>query len=431
MDWAGAMRITHSFTRLLKDRGGNFGMMTAILAPLALGSAGIAIDMTRAFQTKTEMQSLADSAALAAASSLSEKGISTAEAIERAKNLYAAQMVNFMKTGKESDAEIAAMVAAQKAALTVNITETANGSKGKAYSVTVSSSFQLPVNAMTKLVAGSTMGLGSTSTATSASESTNGISMYLALDRSGSMSFKTSTVVKNATCVNYTATNWGNKNITNTRDSRYIWPEKPCYVRKIDALKTAASSMFTALNKADINNTLVRVGASAYTHENFAVSPIAWGTSNAAKYVAAIPSLPEGGTDANSSMTAAINALKSSGATENGRSKLTEQQIQDEKGNATVSRYIVLMTDGEMTGNSSSFNRSLDNSVRDKCDAAKKDGIQIFTVAFMAPDTGKSLLNYCASDASYYYEPDDMETLVTAFGEIAEKAAKATTRLTN
>ncbi len=415
------MTFLHSFTRLLKDRGGNFGMMTAILAPLALGSAGIAIDLTRAFQTKTEMQSLADSAALAAASMLSEKEISPAEAIERAKNLYAAQMVNHLKTGNESSAEIAAMIAAQKAALTVNITEKANGSRGKAYTVTVAANQSMPVNAMTQLVAGKSVSLASSSTATSASESTNGISMYLALDRSGSMSWVTSTkdTSKNK-CNNYTKEKWPNVAYT-----------QPCYISKIGALKTAADAMFSALNKADPKNTLVRVGASAYTHETFAISPIAWGTANASKYVSAIPAVPEGGTDANSSMTAAINALKSSGATENGKKKSTEEEAQKEKGNDSVSRYIVLMTDGEMTGNSASFNNGLDQSVRNKCDTAKRDGIQIFTVAFMAPATGKSLLNYCASDSSYYYEPEDMEDLVTAFGEIAEKAAKATTRLTN
>jgi len=421
MDWAGAMIFSHSFTRLLKDRGGNFGMMTAILAPLALGSAGIAIDLTRAFQTKTEMQSLADSAALAAASMLSEKDVSQAEAIERAKNLYAAQMVNYLKTGKESDTEIAAMVAAQKAALTVTVTEKANGSRGKAFTVAVSAKQDMSVNAMTGLVTGNSMKLASGSTATSASESTNGISMYLALDRSGSMSWVTGTKDPSRNrCDNYTKAKWPN-----------VASTQPCYISKIAALKTAANAMFTALDKADPKNTLVRVGASTYTHQTYAVSPIAWGTTNAAKYVSAIPAVPEGGTDANSSMTAAINALKSSGASENNRNKSTEADIQSDKGNGSVSRYIVLMTDGEMTGNSANFNRSLDQSVRDKCDTAKKDGIQIFTVAFMAPDTGKSLLNYCASDSSYYYEPEDMEDLVSAFGEIAEKAAKATTRLTN
>jgi Flp pilus assembly protein TadG len=421
MDWAGAMKISLPFMRLLNDRGGNFGIITAIVAPLAFGVGGIAIDITKAMQVKSELQAIADSASLAAAASMSEKDYTQAQATELAKNFYAAQMVAFLKSGTETQAQLAAMLAAQKAAVKITITEVANGSRGKTYTIKVTSSYQMPVNAMTGLVTGNTMALATSSTAASATESTNGISMYLALDRSGSMSWVTST--KDTTrnkCDNYTKAKWPNVAYT-----------QPCYISKIAALKTASNAMFDALNKADPNNTLVRVGASTYTHQTYAVSPIAWGTTNAAKYVAAIPAVPEGGTDANSSMTAAINALKSASASENGKSKSTEEDIHKAKGNGSVSRYIVLMTDGEMTGNSANFDSGLDQNVRAKCLAAKNDGIKIFTVAFMAPDTGKSLLNYCASDSSYYYEPEDMEDLVTAFGEIAEKAAKATTRLTN
>lgn len=417
------MTISHSFTRLLKDRGGNFGMMTAILAPLALGSAGIAIDMTRAFQTKTEMQSLADSAALAAASMLAEnKDMTTAAATERAKNLYAAQMVNFLKTGKETEGEIAAMVAEQKAALTVNITEKANGSRGKVFTVTVSSSQSMSVNAMTGLVAGKSMNLASSSTAASASESTTGISMYLALDRSGSMAWVTGTKDKNNNrCDNYTEKEWPN-----------VAFRSPCYISKIQALKTAANAMFTSLNTLDKNSNLVRVGAVSYTDSTQSPSTIAWGTSKAASYINALPQKPVDGTDANGAMTIAFNALKKDDPSEPGvRNRDTEAQIHKDKGNDDVSRYIVLMTDGKMTGRSAAINWSLDRGVRQKCDTAKADGIQIFTVAFMAPQEGKDLLDYCATDSSYYYEPEDMEDLVTAFGEIAEKAAKAATRLTN
>ncbi|MGF9563297.1 TadE/TadG family type IV pilus assembly protein [Neorhizobium sp. BT27B] len=418
------MKISHTLSRFLKDRGGNFGIMTAVIAPLAIGAGGIAIDLTQAMQVKGELQAIADSASLAAARALSEEeDMTSAKAKERAEKIYAGQIVNFLKTGKETDGEIDAMIAAQIAAMKVTITETANGSRGKSYSVTVSSNYQMPLNAMTSLVAGKSMTLAASSTASSATESTNGISMYLALDRSGSMSFKTSTVIKNTSCVNYTASNWGYKNTKDKYGNPYLKAESPCYVRKIDALKTAGATMFTALNTADKNSNLVRVGAVSYTDETQTASALDWGTAKTAKYVASLPSLPEGGTDANGAMTVAFDALKSSNS--------AEKEAHAKKGNNSFSRYIVLMTDGEMTGYSSAFNSGLDQSVRAKCAAAKKDGIQIFTVAFMAPATGKSLLNYCASDSSYYYEPDDMNDLVTAFGEIAEKAAKATTRLTN
>jgi hypothetical protein len=122
-------------------------------------------------------------------------------------------------------------------------------------------------------------------------------------------------------------------------------------------------------------------------------------------------------------MTLALNALKSSNT--------TEATAHTAKGNATFNRYIVLMTDGEMTGKSANWNPALDRTVRSQCETAKADGIKIFTVAFMAPDKGKSLLSTCASASDYYYEPEDMTDLVNAFGDIANKAAKSAVRLTN
>jgi Mg-chelatase subunit ChlD len=100
-------------------------------------------------------------------------------------------------------------------------------------------------------------------------------------------------------------------------------------------------------------------------------------------------------------------------------------------GNSKVDRFIVLMTDGEMTGNSNKWNSVKDQNVRDACDQTKKDGITIFTVAFMAPDKGKSLLQYCASSAGNYYEAETMEKLISDFSSIAQEATKAATLLTN
>lgn len=401
-------------SRLLADRRGNFGIMTAILLPVTLGVGGIAIDLTKAVQIKSEMQAIADSGALAAASSMAYKNYTKAQGIALAEQFMASQMVNYLKTGDETDAQTDQKMQATKDATDTSVKETVNGTKGKIFEVTVSTSYKMPLNPLTQLIGMTDITLGASSTAQSATETTTGISMYLALDRSGSMSFKTDTVntVQNS-CVNWTESNWGG-NIRKTR---------PCYVRKIEALQTAAGALFTSLSNADKKGTLVRVGGVSYTDSAQAQSPIAWGTTTIAKYVDDLPYEPTGGTDANGAMTLAYNALKSDNT--------TEKTEQEKKGNGSFNRFIVLMTDGKMTGASASFNYGLDQSVRAKCNAAKADGIQIFTVAFMAPSEGKSLLEYCASSKDYYYEPDDMTNLVAAFGEIAEKATKAATRLTN
>lgn len=58
-----------TLTSMLSDRGGNFALMTALVATPVIVASGIAIDMITAYATRTEMQNAADAAVLAAASS--------------------------------------------------------------------------------------------------------------------------------------------------------------------------------------------------------------------------------------------------------------------------------------------------------------------------------------------------------------------------
>ncbi len=116
-------------------------------------------------------------------------------------------------------------------------------------------------------------------------------------------------------------------------------------------------------------------------------------------------------------MKIAFDALKSSNT--------AEKSAHAAKGNTGFERYIVLMTDGEMTGNSSNWNSSIDTQVRNRCTEAKNDGIRIFTVAFMAPERGKSLLSACATSVNNYYEPQTMSELVKAFEEIGRSLRKS------
>jgi Flp pilus assembly protein TadG len=417
------------FKRLAADRSGNFGMMTAIMLPVLLGAAGFAVDFSNAMQVKNSLQGIADSASLAAASAMSQQGYTKAQAEELAKNYFVSQIIADGMTDATTTGEKSAISAKIRAATTATAKEnTGSGNSKTTYTVTLDSLYAMNLNPITGVVAGKSMNIAINAVATTGTDgdaTRTGISMYLALDRSGSMSFKTTTSKgKGTSCVNYTADNWGDK---------YIAPSSPCYVRKIEALKTASTALFDALKKADASitsgsatSTLVRTGATSYTDETQAESPMAWGTAKAASYIQKLPDVPTGGTDANGAMDNAINALKSS------KDKTdTESKQHASKDNDSFNRYIVLMTDGEMTGNSSKWDQALDKNVRTKCEAAKKDGITIFTVAFMAPDNGKSLLKYCATSAEYYYSPEDMSALVEAFGEIADKAAKQTVRLTN
>jgi hypothetical protein len=68
--------------------------------------------------------------------------------------------------------------------------------------------------------------------------------------------------------------------------------------------------------------------------------------------------------------------------------------------------------------------------VRDECKTAKDHDIQIFTVGFIAPPNGISLLKYCATSSSDYYQAKSMDDLVKAFSSIAQTATQSITMLT-
>lgn len=423
------MMTSFSLLRLMKDRRGNFGMMTALLLPLSIGVGGMAIDLTNVMQQKADLQAMADAATLAAAAKLSTTDAMTeAEAEALATEYMVGQKLQELEQQGLTEEQLAAAKAELLGSTSAEATITSTGGSSKAFEVTMNTTYAIELNPLTQMLGFKTVPISISSTANSAREG-NALSMYLVLDRSGSMAWDTTTVdpvtpTKTVTgwhkCGWYDC--WGTYETTN-------------YVTKIAALKTAASVMFTELLKAsapDVTSVslqqeeakkLIRVGAVSYTHETQKEQKPAWGTTKAAEYVEALPSVPTGGTDATGALDVALTAFKSSNDTEATQHKA--------KGNDNFGRFIVLMTDGEMTGYSSSWNQTIDNKVRAQCQTAKDDDITVFTVAFMAPDRGKSLLKACASGDENYYESDNMTDLVKAFGDIGRKAAKTAVRLTN
>jgi Flp pilus assembly protein TadG len=388
------------------DRGGNFAITTAILLPLLVAAAGVAIDTTNMIVTHSEMQGATDAAGLAAATALASGTTTVADAPALVKDLVAGQMSNFL--GADT-----ATLAAIKAGTTATVTPTTT-STSTSYAVVVNSSYSMPVTGFTSVLGWTSMPLAASSSTTSGTTtSRTALSMILALDQSGSMADNTdqSTTVCTwqfgNTCFLYSTT----------------------YVTKIAALKTAAAALFSALETADPTHVLVRTGAVSY---NAAVvgqtknPTMDWGTTAALKYVNSLPTVPTGGTDATGAQTIADAAVKKlANATD------PESISQLQKGNSNATRFIVLMSDGEMTGNSSNWNQSIDLAVRANCDSEKKtDGITIFTVAFMAPADGQALLKYCASTAANYYSPNTMADLVSAFTSIAKTATQSMTLMT-
>ena len=395
----GSVKTSTFFRRFATDRNGNFGMMTAILLPVTLAIAGLAMDMTQVIQVRSALQDAADSAALSAASALANNDKMTdAEAIEQAKLFMAAQFMNTSGTSDTAvDPEAAKKSQEELADGAVGSVQRTNGKgQGKTFDVTLNGHYDVAMNALTRLLGYESMRVSVSATSRSTTESKNALSMFLVLDRSGSMGDTTSTSYT-ATCTSYGRTTSCTK-----------------YYTKIEALKLAVKDLATQLNLADPDKMYVRTAAVSYNSAMQTPTTLEWGTSTAVNYVNALTA--SGNTDSSNAMKTAYSKVAAA-------SEATAHETKN--GQKDPSRFIVFMTDG---ANNIS---NADTSTRATCDSAKASGVEIYTVAFMAPKAGKDLLDYCATDTSHYYDASNAAELVAAFKEIGEKATAATTRLTN
>lgn len=393
------MLYVQKIRRLLRRRDGNFGITTALVLPILVGVAGLAVDTANLSLSQRQLQEATDASALAVSTALA-KG--TADETS-GKTLG----LDFLSGQVTSLAGSAAAAAAKKAA-TVSITTTTTSS-GKSFAVAVNTSMPVTLTPLSALIAGNTTTVAAASKTVSGSGTTkNGISIELLIDASTSMADD----VNGLKCTLYLL------------GMCLIAP--PGYYPKIDALKSAAGKLFDSLDKYDPNARYVRSGAISYTSSIKGQSAMAWGTTGARTHVKNITIVANSGTDATEAVkTANANIAKNQYGTD------TESVEQKKRDNTSSDRIIVLMTDGDMTGDTGSWVSKLDQSVRDECTNAKAAGIKIYTVAFMAPDKGKALLKFCASTDANYYEPNTMDALTAAFSSIGEAATKSTSRLTN
>lgn len=102
----------------------------------------------------------------------------------------------------------------------------------------------------------------------------------------------------------------------------------------------------------------------------------------------------------------------------------TENTAHKAKNGQVATKYIVFMTDGDNN------NTSDDTLTLQWCDTARKNNVQVYTVAFMAPDRGKNLLKSCATTTANYFQAEEAADLIAAFKAIGEKASAMATRLT-
>lgn len=375
--------------KLLKCRKGNFTITTAILLPVVLMAVGIAVDVSSMSRSRERLQNAVDSAALAATSAMVNSGMSAGNAKKLAEDMLKGQI------GTSGDA-------LNLLPATVTITQTTPNSHSKIYTAKVVASYNVPLSGFQVLLGGNTSRISAVGSAQSEIETKNPVSMYLVLDRSGSMQWVTTVVdTTKSACNNYYEANWPNPTY-----------QSPCYVNKIDSLKSAVKVLADQLDTNDPDKEYVRLGAVSYNTAAQQPQPLAWGTTAARTYVNALTAT--GGTNSAPGMQLAYQSLNAA----------SENQAHQSKNGGTPTKFILLMTDG------SNDNTNNDTATLTWCTSAKSAGMYIYTVAFVAPARGKTLLASCSSGPEYAFEASNVPQLIAAFQAIGQKTSKLVNRLT-
>nr|WP_070960278.1 pilus assembly protein [Hyphomonas sp. Mor2] len=82
-------------------------------------------------------------------------------------------------------------------------------------------------------------------------------------------------------------------------------------------------------------------------------------------------------------------------------------------------KVVILMTDGEFNAEIFPEQGSSDAQARALCDGMKLKSIKVYSVALNAPRAGRQVLQYCATDSDYYFEPETAAELTEAYRKIA------------
>jgi len=215
---------------------------------------------------------------------------------------------------------------------------------------------------MVKIAGFNTVNISTSSAVKLKRETGGSLSMYLVLDRSGSMGWN--------------------------------------FPTRMTSLKAAVSGMIDGMKEVDPDKKFIRMGAVAYNRYTFDQKSLRWNLSQVNNYVQDME--PSGGTN-------------SSGAVKKAYQKLKKQKEIDEhyaKSEQVPKLVMVFMTDGN--NNASSYDRE----TLKYCTKAKNYGIEIYTVAFQAPSNGQALLEECATNSAHYFEVEDNDKLIEIFKRI-------------
>ena len=362
MKWLRSTELLRVARKLLcgfrRSEDGNVMVIFGLaIVPIFL-FAGAALDFTRALDARTTVQAIADSASLAATKELMKDKMTPAKAEALALKLFNAQI---------AASDIAGKLLKLKPVASAIKTKNSDGTTTAR--VTVDATADVDLVLVPAVGALSSFNIGTHSVSESRLQPT-ALSMYLVLDRSGSMGGG-----------------------------------------KIQSLKKAVKQLLDVLKKADPQKKYARVGGAAY-NTNVAVSQaLVWGVGSTKNFLNKFSA--GGGTNTAAGTALGVGALSSA----------QEKKEHNKKNRQDPKKFMLVMTDGQN-------NQPIwDTDTISDCTKAKNAGIEVYTVAFQAPSTGKQLLQKCATDASHYFDATNSAALVAAFKKIGEEAAKSIPRV--
>ncbi|WP_156379729.1 MULTISPECIES: vWA domain-containing protein [unclassified Rhizobium] len=352
---------------------GNIGIMAAMIMPVALGAGGVSIDASNIMWAKSTLQNATDAAALAAASGLANEHMSVDEAKRQARVFLSTRMIGAVEALSSTGSE------ARLGSPDVTIASESTGvGTGKRFVVSVKSDFAVPLTPLSRILGATDMTVHAESESKGQTATESSLSMFLVLDKSGSMN-----------------------EATNKKG-----------VNKLQSLKLAVEGLLAQLTKADPNGKYVRTAAIAYNNKEDAPSGLSWDEGVTLAYVKKLAS--GGSTDSSGAMKTAYAALT-------GPAETAEHVAMT---GLTPKRFLVLMTDGDNTAAKN------DTDTKAVCDKARSTQTTVYTVAFMAPAKGKSLLSSCATTSANFFQAEDADALIAAFASIGRDASMLAVRLT-
>jgi hypothetical protein len=92
-------------------------------------------------------------------------------------------------------------------------------------------------------------------------------------------------------------------------------------------------------------------------------------------------------------------------------------------GTENLTKYIVLITDGDNTSNRWTNNTSsIDARTQIACQSVKDAGVTLYTIRLQ--EGNETLLSQCASSTDTYFDVDDVNDLVPTFQAIGEQISQ-------